>query len=76
MQSHATLNCPLNVYRLAGDQILPSNQFPGSKQDRALSGKPFYRPETFILKLSYCTLELCLTGEKKNIAMSLFWCAL
>lgn len=45
MQSHATLNCPLNVYKLVGDQILPSNQFSGSKQDGALSGKHFYRPE-------------------------------
>lgn len=45
MQSHATLNCPLNVYNLVGDQILPSNLFPGSKQDGALSGKPFYWPE-------------------------------
>lgn len=53
MQSHAILNCPLNFYRLDGDQILPSNPFPGSKQDRALSGKPFIVLKGVITSVSH-----------------------
>ncbi len=78
MQSHATLNCPLNVYKLVGDQILPSNLFPGSKQDGALSGKPFYRPEgSNNISLSFWSfLVLCPTGEKNAMGLFLSLCVL